>query len=214
MAVHFKSCLVASGIALFSAGLAQSAELCVKCSDPNASYACVVNISGGGMAETAAKLYCITALAKSGSHARCAIDRNSAPPCQGERKELPIPSVFQGGADDAPDQPDAPAAGTNASTVDLPTIVPSVAPPAGPADAAQQPPKDAAAEPPPKTVQEMVEKGAKSAGDGIAETQKSAGDAAKSAGTALQKAGTAVGDAAKNSWKCLSSFFSNCGSTD
>jgi hypothetical protein len=56
----------------------------------------------------------------------------------------------------------------------------------------------------------MVEKSAKSAGAGLNETQKSAGEAAKSASTALEKAGSAVGGAAKNSWKCLSSFFSNC----
>jgi hypothetical protein len=56
----------------------------------------------------------------------------------------------------------------------------------------------------------MVEKSAKSAGDGISQTQETAGKAAKSASTALEKAGSAVGGAAKSSWKCLSSFFSNC----
>jgi hypothetical protein len=59
-------------------------------------------------------------------------------------------------------------------------------------------------------MQELVEKSAKSAGDGISNTQKSASEAAKSASTALEKAGSAVGDAAKSSWRCLSSFFSNC----
>jgi hypothetical protein len=54
----------------------------------------------------------------------------------------------------------------------------------------------------------MVEKSPVSAS--LAETQKTAGNAAKSAGTALEKAGSAVGSAAKTSWKCLSSFFSNC----
>jgi len=56
----------------------------------------------------------------------------------------------------------------------------------------------------------MVEKSAKTAGAGLSDTQKSAGEAAKSASTALGKAGAAVGGAAKSSWKCLSSFFSNC----
>jgi hypothetical protein len=69
-------------------------------------------------------------------------------------------------------------------------------------------PQQAASDAPPKTVQEMVEKSSVSAS--LAETQKSAGKAAKSAGTALEKAGSAVGSAAKSSWKCLSSFFSNC----
>jgi hypothetical protein len=84
----------------------------------------------------------------------------------------------------------------------------SEAAPHGAVDAGSQPAKDA----PPKTVQEMMENGAKSAGDGFSETQKSAGKAAKSTTTALEKAGLAVGSAAKTSWKCLSSFFSNCSS--
>jgi phage-related tail protein len=76
--------------------------------------------------------------------------------------------------------------------------------------AAPPAPDQTATEPPPKTVQEMVEKSAKSAGNSINETQKTAGAAAKSASTALEKAGSAVGGAAKSSWECLSSFFSKC----
>jgi hypothetical protein len=78
----------------------------------------------------------------------------------------------------------------------------------GPPPDGAPPPERAAGDKPPKTVQEMVEKSSVSAG--LAETQKTAGNAAKSAGTALEKAGSAVGSAAKTSWKCLSSFFSNC----
>jgi hypothetical protein len=89
------------------------------------------------------------------------------------------------------------------------TSITAVAPDdAGAAD--QKLPEDAVGDTPPKTVEEMMEKSAKSAGDSFAQTQKSAGDVAKSASTALGKAGSAVGNAAETSWKCLSSFFSNC----
>jgi hypothetical protein len=173
---------------------AQATEICVKCSGPDASYACVVNAQGGRLAaDGAVKLYCITALAQSGPHQSCAIDRNSVAPCQGIRKELPIPTLDAD--DDAPASP--PAAKTEAT-------------PAAPATTAK---KEADAAPatvpqdeatgPPKTVQEMVEKSAQSATAGVEKANKSVGDG-------LKNAGNAVGDAAKKTWKCLSSLFSDC----
>jgi hypothetical protein len=187
---------------------AQTAEICVKCTGPDANYDCVVNKSGP--ADTVTKLYCITALAKAGPHASCAIDRNSVAPCQGERKEFTIPAAFDGvlgGAQQQeasspdPTPPAADAAEASPGEMKLPkgTVLQDQT-------SLQETPNEA----PPKTVQEMVEKGAKSASNSIAETQKSAGNAAKTATTALEKAGSAVGSAAKTSWKCLSSFFSNC----
>lgn len=195
--VAIKSSLYVASLVLLS-GTAGAAEICVKCTGPDASYDCVVN--GSGSADTATKLYCITALAKVGPHASCAIDRNSVSPCQGERKEFTIPAGIDGAFGGAPERD----AGTSA-----PTVSPDGAIPAnGSAHPNEQPPQQAASDAPPKTVQEMVEKSSVSAG--LAETQKTAGNAAKSAGTALEKAGSAVGSAAKTSWKCLSSFFSNC----
>lgn len=198
MTIAFRSSLCVASLVLFS-GTAGAAELCVKCSGPDASYDCVVN--GSGSADTVTKLYCITALAKVGPHASCAIDRNSVSPCQGERKEFTIPAGIDGALGGAPQK-------------DASTGAPEVAPnngviPAGvPEHPNEQPSQHAASDAPPKTVQEMVEKSSVSAS--LAETQKTAGKAAKSAGTALEKAGSAVGTAAKTSWKCLSSFFSNC----
>jgi hypothetical protein len=210
LAVHLKSTLYAGASALLTAGAAAGTEMCVKCTGPDASYACVVNTSATGTIDTVMKLYCITALAKAGPHASCAIDRNTTAPCQGERKELPMPAAIDQTVDEL-QQPgaatpvhDAPATGSPGTSPPVSPAMPNAA------EVGAQPPTEAAKEAPPKTVQEIVEKSTKSAGDGIAETQKSAGEAAKSASTALEKAGTAVGDAAKNSWKCLSSFFSNC----
>jgi hypothetical protein len=195
--IAFRSSLCVASLVLFS-GTAGAAELCVKCTGPDASYDCVVN--GSGSADTVTKLYCITALAKVGPHASCAIDRNSVSPCQGERKEFTIPAGIDGALGGAPQK--------DAST-GAPEVAPNGVIPAGvPEHPNEQPSQHAASDAPPKTVQEMVEKSSVSAS--LAETQKTAGKAAKSAGTALEKAGSAVGTAAKTSWKCLSSFFSNC----
>lgn len=195
---------------LFASAFAQATELCVKCTGPDASYACIVGGSGNATLDTVAKFYCITSLAKAGSHASCSIDRAINPPCPGERKELPIPAFLDGQDGAGPPKsaaaPDREPNGVATQEANAP-----------PAEAAvssgaqhETPPKPQPGDQPPKTVQEMVEKSAKSAGDGLSETQKSAGAAAKSATTALEKATSAVGGAAKNSWKCLSSFFSNC----
>ncbi|MBY0561256.1 MAG: hypothetical protein K2Q04_15560 [Hyphomicrobium sp.] len=185
--------------ALLGAAAANATELCVKCSAPDASYACVVDGASNATIDTVAKLYCITALAKSGAHESCSVDRTATAPCPGERKELPAPPALGGQAAEDEPQTDTPTG--PAKTGDSAAVTPPQAP--NPAEAqhdqAAGPPQS---EPPPKTVQEMVEKSAKTAG--------AAGDAAKSATTALEKAGAAVGGAAKNSWKCLSSFFTNC----
>lgn len=178
-------------------GPAGAADICVKCTGPDASYDCVVN--GSASADTVTKLYCITALAKVGSHASCTIDRASVSPCQGERKEFTIPARVDG--------PFGVPLEQNAGNPSPPAVN-GVAPLAGREQVGEQPPPQTANDGPPKTVKDMVEKSQVSAS--LAETQKSAGDAAKSAGTALEKAGAAVGSAAKTSWKCLSSFFSNC----
>ncbi|MBS0233077.1 MAG: hypothetical protein JSR99_06285 [Proteobacteria bacterium] len=190
---------------------ADATELCVKCTGPDASYACIVGGSGNATLDTVAKFYCITTLAKAGSHASCSIDRAITPPCPGERKELPIPAFLDGGGGGHQPQ-DSTAAEQNKSAIGTRE---ANAPPAElETNPRPEPHNQAAVAPtsdqPPKTVQEMVEKSAQSAGDGLSVTQKSAGKAAKSATTALEKAGSAVGGAAKSSWKCLSSFFSNC----
>lgn len=199
-----------AGLLTFAASVAaNSTELCVKCTNPDASYACIVGTTSNATLDTVAKFYCITQLAKSGSHASCAIDRAIAPPCPGERRELPIPAFLDGGGA-GNKHPDKSAAEQHPGDAGTP---PASAPPSGATSAAvphDQQANPPATEQPPKTVQEMVEKSAKSAGAGLNETQKAAGEAAKSTTTALEKAGSAVGGVAKNSWKCLSSFFSNC----
>jgi hypothetical protein len=210
----FKTHLSIGISALLGSAAANATELCVKCTAPEASYACVISGASNATIDTVAKLYCITALAKSGAHESCSVDRTVTAPCPGERKELPVPAALDGQANE--DQPQTNPPPGSAKPDEGAALTPPQEPhaPATQVNPAEAPHDQAAgapaSEPPPKTVQEMVEKSAKSAGTGLSDTQKSAGDAAKSASTALEKAGSAVGGAAKSSWKCLSSFFTNC----
>jgi hypothetical protein len=196
---------------LLAVATAHATELCVKCTNPDASYACVVGASSNANLDTVAKFYCITTLAKAGSHASCSIDRTIAAPCPGTRKELPIPAFLNDmGGGDHPQSASSAQPNPTSTGGQQANIPPASAGNSAAAPPRDQPPNPPTMEQPPKTVQEMLEKSAKSAGEGLNETQKSTGDAAKSASTALEKAGSAVGGVAKNSWKCLSSFFSNC----
>lgn len=195
---------------LLAATPAEATELCVKCTGPDASYACVVGSTSNPTLDTVSKFYCITSLAKAGAHASCSIDRNLTPPCPGERRELPIPAMLDE-PDERPQPGDGSAAKQDHSSLGTQeAVAPPASEPAAGSPPQHQPEGAPTAETPPKTVQEMMEKSAKSAGDGLSQTQKTAGAAAKSASTALEKAGSAVGGAAKSSWKCLSSFFSKC----
>lgn len=208
MRACFKLQLVMGAAALAGAASANAAELCVKCTGPDASYACVIDGMSSATVDTVPKLYCITALAKAGAHASCSIDRTMTAPCPGERKELPVPAMLEdAGSQDQPQHAATEPAVGQAAPAGAPASPEEAGHDMPPPD---QPKEAVANEPPPKTVQEMVEKSAKSAGAGLSDTQKSAGEAAKSASTALGKAGEAIGGAAKNSWKCLASFFSNC----
>ncbi len=129
MSERFKSPLSIGILALIAATSADAAELCVKCTGPDASYACVVGGVSNATIDTVAKLYCITALAKLGSHASCSVDRTAKAPCQGERKELPLPSLLDASGDDDQPQDTAKAAkGEHAQApqkVDTPQTLPS-----------------------------------------------------------------------------------------
>jgi len=208
VSIRLQILLGANAFALLAAAPVCATEICVKCTGPDASYACIVGNTSNPTLDAVSKFYCITSLAKAGPHSSCAIDRNLNPPCPGERREFPIPAFLNGSDSDAhPQEATSPEQSHKDPQVQGAVAAP---PPTSTQNAnapvANPPPQEA----PPKTVEEMVQKSAKSAGEGFNQTQKTAGDAAKSASTALEKAGSAVGGAAKSSWKCLSSFFSNC----
>ena len=169
----------------------------MSCDGPVAHYSCAIEGVGAVSEDARLKFYCMTELAKAGAHASCSIDRAQQKPCSGAAKTLAAPAGYQiapphaadgsAATDAAPPKPVSKAAAE--------TTIPK-SPPAEPA--------------PPRTVKEMVDQSAAAAGQGSEQVKDTAKEAATQAGSAVEKAGNAVGAAAKKSWKCLTSFFSEC----
>lgn len=194
--------IVAALVAASAAASGAAADICVACTGPDASYACKVDTAAMPSDDPRLKLLCITELAKAGGHQSCTVSRAVTAPCPGEVKPLAAPGL------DAP-PPAAPAASTPApaNAGNVPAPPPAAAAPVESEDSVTTVPKST---PPPKTVQEAVENGASGTGDALKKTGEGAANVAEQAGGAMQKAGKAVGDAAKSTWKCLSTLFSDC----
>lgn len=176
------------------ATVAARADVCVSCAGPDAAYACTV--AGASMSKDDAryKLLCITELAKSGGHQSCAVSRAVTAPCPGEPKTIAAPA----GAGDFDETPTpSPPAQTSA-------------PPA----ATGQPASGQGTTTVPKTTTQGGEPAqgdnGVNGGDAAEKTDNSAAGLAKLAGNAMEKTGKAVTDAAKTTWKCLSTLFGDC----
>ncbi len=201
-----------------AAGSAQAEDLCVRCSEPAATYRCAADASAGVSANASAaglQLLCIKELARQGGHATCAVERTAAGACDGQLRVV------------------APAAAATPGEVVAKAAEPAA--PGKPPGPDLEPPQSAGSQStggPPRTVEEMVDqsqiaektglqeagktiaKTANAAGEVVTGTAKAAGDVvtgtAKTAGGAVGKAGNAVGSAAKKSWDCVTSLFKDC----
>ena len=74
--------------ALASQTEAEAQEFCVACTEPTAVYRCVIDGArpGGGQP---LQMLCITAMAREGRHATCAIKRGTVFDCDGPVKRVP-----------------------------------------------------------------------------------------------------------------------------
>lgn len=205
---------------LSSAALPAAAEeQCVTCEEPFAVYRCAFDPQSSlSMTASAAPLVCAKELAQRGGHARCSIRRNASGPCEGE-----LVVVAPSADTQMPVAPPAnvvvpgtvpPAIGTGQEDPKLAPIKP-IEPAAAPEDASQDVPskqEEAEAEPkgPPKTVEELAKRTAKSSKKGLEDAGDAVVGVAKKTGEKLGEAGDAIGGAAKSTWRCLSSFFSDC----
>lgn len=195
--VGFATSWVMIGVVAGLSVPAARADICVTCASPDAIYSCAVDGESAQSDNGRLRLYCITALAKSGGHASCAVARSNSSPCAGPTKVLAAPVGLDLG--DAPTTADQ-----------VPPLKPLAGPPGqGAAPVGQPSPADTKTDEP-KTVEAVVKSGAKAAETSIEESGDAAKSAAQSAGSMLQTAGKAVGDAAKKSWTCLSSLFGEC----
>lgn len=191
----------ALGMSLAATATASRADICVSCSQPEATYSCTIDGLPSQSDDARVKLYCITALAKSGGHSTCAVSRTVAGPCGGEARVLPAPDGLALSAPAAP--PSTPTASSPTTT----TSRSATAPAPQPANAGQTTVEKSSES---KTVEQAVKAGAEDAEKSIDKGSDAVGSAAQSAGTMLQSAGKAVGDAAQKTWTCLSSLFGEC----
>lgn len=165
---------------------AVAAEYCVTCANPAAMYACVVEgAAPDAPPDAREQLLCISALAKSADHESCSVPRSAPKPCPGILKIVALPEAG------LPALP-SPAAGS--------------APPSPGADDATPAAGPAA----PRTVEELAEETVRSSKQGLEDAGNAVKGTAKKAGESVGEAGSAVGKAAKKTWDCMISLFSDC----
>lgn len=180
-----------SALAAVSPTSARAIEHCVVCAGPDAVYRCQVETVATGRREAGAQLLCITTLATEGGHQSCSVRRAASDLCQGPLKVVSLPE--DGGADGAAAEP-------KVSTGSGPAVAP--------ASAGQPPvlePKGA-----PQTVEALAAQTARDSGATVKSAGETVADTAKAAGEQIGKAGSAVAGAAKKTWGCIASLFSDC----
>lgn len=173
-------------------GPAAAESYCVACYGPDAVYRCVI---AGAAAEAPAdprhQVQCIKQLARAGGHARCSVERFSVEGCTGPERVIDPASSTIPLAPRAAETEPAPAAGPP-----LPGDTPAVAAP------------DPAA--PPRTVEELAKTTVENTKKSIEDVTGTVKQSTEKAGDQIQGFGSAVGNAAKKSWDCMMSLFSDC----
>jgi len=171
---------------------AAAAEYCVVCAGPDATYRCVFEGSPEGAGtDPRAQLLCIKQLAEAGGHESCSVTRTAASPCSGELRVVAAPLGEPPLGEPPEPRPSEPAADAG---------VPPEAPAEGP------PPESK----PPRTVEELAGQTVESSKEGLKKAGETITGTAKKAGEQIGSAGSAVGNAAKKTWNCLTSLFSDC----
>lgn len=184
--------LLLTVLAILGATTSVRAEsYCVACFSPDAIYRCVIaNASESALPDPRNQVQCIKQLAKSGSHARCSVERFSTTGCNGPERII-SPSTAA-----LPLTPPPPAEGQETSPG---------------ADAEPLPQEDVQTPAgPPQTVEELAKTTVESTKKGLGEVGSSVKSTTEKAGEKIEDAGSAIGNAAKKSWHCLTSLFSDC----
>jgi hypothetical protein len=198
---HPRSAAFAAAGLVLAGQPAGAVEYCVTCAAPAAMYACTIEgAPPDGPSDPRAQLFCIQELARQGGHETCSVPRSAPSPCPGVMRVVAAPGLASPVAVVPPSEPQDPSAGLPAAEDAVP-VEPAAA---GKGVATAPKPKE------PRTVEELAsqtvdasKKGFKKAGDAVTGT-------AEKAGQGVEKAGSAVGTAAKKTWHCLTSFFSEC----
>ncbi len=196
----------------------QAAEYCVACTGPAAVYRCAPDGAGLGT-DPRLQLLCASELARSGNHESCSVRRDTTGPCEGPQRVVRTPSLPAATTRDedsaAPQasgsgSPTGSGAAGPSSAAAIPDggSTPAAGRAASPSTAARQDVGTRGGEPgpanqAPANAVDAVSSAAQQAGGAVADT-------ARSAGQMVGEAGSAAGKAAKKSWKCVLSLFSDC----
>jgi hypothetical protein len=166
---------------------------CVACYSPDAVYRCVVADAPANAApDPRNQVQCIKQLAKSGGHARCSVERFTAVGCSGPERII------------SPSTSALPVAPPPKAAAPLQDTTPSAA---GSENAA---PDGTAVAQPPKTVEELAKSTVETTKKGLDDVTGTVKSTTEKAGEQIGGVGGSIGNAAKKSWNCLSSFFSDC----
>lgn len=227
--------LLCAGANLASAGQHGAGQHCVVCTNPEKIYLCEAQNVPGLLAANGGQLACITELAKRAGHDSCSVTKRAGTQCDGLVPTVVLPPADAAGVDtaaptDLPDTNDIspPNDSANAREGDIQTEVREETYTAddGVSDL-QKPNADISdaqterGERPPETVAEMAERALEQSKDTAGDAGTAAGDTAEEAGNAVVEitkqtgeqignAGKAVGNAAKKTWDCVTSLFSDC----
>ena len=179
-------------IAGLSPAIAES--YCVACYGPDAVYKCVVSgAPAGGAPDPRNQVQCVKQIAKADGHARCSVERFSTAGCSGPERII-SPATAAVTITPPPGAAADTAAGTGPSPAqEAPTVEPAVE-----------------LEQPPKTVEEMAKTTVENTKKGLGDVGSSVKSTTEKAGEQIEGVGSAIGDAAKQSWNCVKSLFSDC----
>ncbi len=218
-ACGFLACLLVALLSLPGTLPAREQTYCVRCSEPDATYNCAVSYGEGGRPAQSLQLYCIVNLARMGGHARCTAARNADGGCEGPRVALtyvgpqrPLaggPSAANGeGESGARGAPDSVASGRASEGDGAPQSNKPRSTKAG-----DEGPTKKGTEPP-KTLIEVTGRAIERSKSEIEKARKVVKTGTRTLGQKLRegwsKTKNAVGRAAKGTYDCITSLFSDC----
>lgn len=169
---------------------ASAIEHCVVCAGPDAVYRCRIDTVATGRREAAAQLVCITTLAQDGGHQSCSVRRAASEVCPGPLRLVALPD---GGAGGDVAEPASQGAGSGAAPATT----------MAPRPVEEQ--KGSA-----QTVEALAKDAAQGSGAAVKSAGEAVSDTTKAAGQQIEKLGGAISGAAKKTWGCIASLFSDC----
>ncbi len=207
----------ATALLLFIAtglGPASAELICMSCSEPDQTYICDVDTPDGTPGSGALQLYCAISIARDHNHGSCTFRRVEAAQCQGTR----LTYTYQGPRNPLPDESRDLAVQEPGNDEQFRTEVDSVEP-GEPSEQQGKKNKE------PKTLVDFTEQAVENSADQLKKTGKAVGDATAKTGEfvaestkkagenisgAAKKVGKSVQESTKSTWKCLTSWFSDC----